>query len=99
VPSSGKQHTSGHAKAAMGRLLDDLGGKAPALVRGDCGYGNEDVIDVCEQRDLIDHVAARLGRNKSDFMLKAARDRMPSVFFDQVFFGLDACRTCSHRDR
>ena len=22
----------------------------PALVRGDCGYGNEDIIDVCEQR-------------------------------------------------
>ena len=52
VLSSGKQHTSGHAKAAMARLLDELGDKAPALVRGDCGYGNEDVIDVCEQRDL-----------------------------------------------
>jgi hypothetical protein len=33
-------------------LLDELGDKAPALVRGDCGYGNEDIIDVCEQRDL-----------------------------------------------
>lgn len=52
VLSSGKQHTSGHAKAAMGRLLDELGDKAPALVRGDCGYGNEDIIDVCEQRAL-----------------------------------------------
>ena len=52
VLSSGKQHTSGHAKAAMGRLLDELGDKAPALVRGDCGYGNEDIIDVCEQRGL-----------------------------------------------
>jgi hypothetical protein len=52
VLSSGKQHTSGHAKAAMARLLDELGDKAPALVRGDCGYGNEDIIDVCEQRDL-----------------------------------------------
>jgi len=29
-----------------------LGEQAPALVRGDCGYGNEDIIDVCEQRDL-----------------------------------------------
>ena len=36
----------------MARLLDELGDKAPALVRGDCGYGNEDIIDVCEQRDL-----------------------------------------------
>ncbi len=52
VLSSGKQHSSGHAKAAMARLLDELGDKAPALVRGDCGYGNEDIIDVCEQRDL-----------------------------------------------
>ena len=50
--STGKQHSSGHAKAAMGRLLDELGDKAPALVRGDCGYGNEDIIDVCEQRSL-----------------------------------------------
>lgn len=52
VLSSGKQHTSGHAKAALARLLDELGDKAPALVRGDCGYGNEDIIDVCEQRGL-----------------------------------------------
>lgn len=52
VLSPGKQHTSGHAKAAMARLLDELGEQAPALVRGDCGYGNEDIIDVCEQRDL-----------------------------------------------
>ena len=52
VLTSGKQHSSGHAKAAMGRLLDELGDKAPALVRGDCGYGNEDIIDVCEQRGL-----------------------------------------------
>jgi hypothetical protein len=52
VLSFGKQHTPGHAKAAMARLLDELGDKAPALVRGDCGYGNEVIIDVCEQRDL-----------------------------------------------
>jgi len=50
--SPGKQHSSGHAKSALGRLLDELGDKGPALVRGDCGYGNEDIIDVCEQRGL-----------------------------------------------
>jgi hypothetical protein len=49
--SPGKQHSSGHAKTALGRLLDELGERGPALVRGDCGYGNEDIIDVCEQRD------------------------------------------------
>ena len=52
VLTSGKQHSSGHAKAHLGRLLDELGDKRPALVRGDCGYGNEDIIDVCEQREL-----------------------------------------------
>jgi hypothetical protein len=50
VLTSGKQHSSGHAKAALGRLLDELGERGPALVRGDCGYGNEDILDVCEQR-------------------------------------------------
>ena len=35
----GKQHTSMHAKAGLGRLLDELADKRPALVRGDCGYG------------------------------------------------------------
>jgi hypothetical protein len=49
--SPGKQHSSGHAKAALRQLLDELGERGPALVRGDCGYGNEDIIDVCEQRD------------------------------------------------
>lgn len=48
--SAGKQHTAGHGKAALARLLDELGERGPALVRGDCGYGNEDIIDVCEQR-------------------------------------------------
>ena len=47
----GKKHSSGHAKDALGRLLDELGDKAAALVRGACAYGNEDIIDVCEQRN------------------------------------------------
>ena len=52
VLSSGKQHSSGHAKAVVAPLLDELADKAPTLVRGDCDYGNEDIIDVCEQRGL-----------------------------------------------
>ncbi len=52
VLASGKQHTSGHAKPALERLLDELGDRGPALLRGDCGYGNEDIIGVCEQRDV-----------------------------------------------
>ena len=36
----------------MKRLLDELGDRKPALLRGDCGYGNEDTIDTCEERGL-----------------------------------------------
>lgn len=52
VLRAGKQHTAGHAKAATVWLRDEFGDKALALVRGDCGYGNEDAIDVCEQPGL-----------------------------------------------
>lgn len=53
--SSGKQHTSVHAKAALGRLLDELaqgpgGDRRPALVRGDSGYGNEGILLELESR-------------------------------------------------
>jgi hypothetical protein len=48
--SAGKQHTSGHAKAALGQLLDELGDKHPALVRGDSGYGNEGILVELEER-------------------------------------------------
>jgi Transposase DDE domain group 1 len=52
--SSGKQHTSVHAKAALGRLLDELGegpqGRRPTLVRGDSGYGNEGILLELEGR-------------------------------------------------
>jgi len=43
-----------------------------------------------EQRDLIDHAAQLLGKNRSDFMLEAACDKAQSVVIDQVFFSLDA---------
>ena len=43
-----------------------------------------------EQRDLIDHAATLLGKNRSDFMLEAACDKAQSVLLDQVFFSLDA---------
>lgn len=48
--SSGKQHASVHAKAALGRLLDELGEGRPALVRGDSGYGIEGILLTLEQR-------------------------------------------------
>lgn len=52
VLTSGKQHASGHAKGPLKRLLNELGEHKPALVRGDCGYGNQDIIDLCEERGL-----------------------------------------------
>lgn len=49
--SPGNQHSSAHAKAGLGNLLDELGEQRPALVRGDCGYGNEGILLECEQRN------------------------------------------------
>lgn len=43
-----------------------------------------------EQRDLIDHAAGLLGKNRSDFMLEAACERAQAVLLDQVFFRLEA---------
>lgn len=43
-----------------------------------------------EQRDLIDHAATLLGKNRSDFMLEAACDKAQAVVLDQIFFSLNA---------
>ncbi|EXI87474.1 MAG: hypothetical protein AW11_02603 [Candidatus Accumulibacter regalis] len=43
-----------------------------------------------EQRDLIDHAAQLLGKNRSDFMLEAACDKAQAVVINQVFFSLNA---------
>jgi uncharacterized protein (DUF1778 family) len=42
------------------------------------------------QRDLIDHAATALGKNRSDFMLEAACDRARAVLLDQAYFRVDA---------
>ncbi|MEK8030881.1 hypothetical protein AACH06_08660 [Ideonella sp. DXS29W] len=46
--SSSKQHTPGHPKAALGKLLDDLGHTAPALVLCDSDYGSGDILGRCK---------------------------------------------------
>ncbi len=66
--SSGKQHTSVHAKAALGRLLDELGDESlgnrrPALVRGDSGYGNEGILLTLEERNQPYLLRLRQTRN------------------------------------
>lgn len=42
-----------------------------------------------EQRDLIDHAASVLGKNRSDFMLDVACERAQAVLLDRVYFSLD----------
>jgi len=42
-----------------------------------------------EQRDLIDHAASLLGKNRSDFMLEVACEHAQAVVLNQVFFNLD----------
>lgn len=42
-----------------------------------------------EQRDLIDHAAQLLGKNRSDFMLEAACERAQNILLDQVVFKLN----------
>ena len=50
--SPGREHTSAHGRAGLAQILDELSPEhRPALVRGDCGYGNEPFILECEQRD------------------------------------------------
>jgi uncharacterized protein (DUF1778 family) len=40
-------------------------------------------------RDLIDHAAALLGQNRTEFMLDSARLRAEDVLLDQRLFSLD----------
>jgi hypothetical protein len=47
----GNQHSSSHSHAGLKQVLDDVRACPPALVRGDCGFGNEDTIEICEKRN------------------------------------------------
>jgi hypothetical protein len=51
VVCPGKEHTAAHARPGLSNLLDSLiAEKLPALVRGDCGFGNEPFIADLEKR-------------------------------------------------
>jgi hypothetical protein len=51
VVSPGKQHSAAHARPGLSEVLDSLNKEQlPALVRGDCGFGNEPFIDELEKR-------------------------------------------------
>jgi hypothetical protein len=51
VVSAGKQHSSKHAQPGLSAVLDSLSEQQlPALVRGDCGFGNEPFIVELEDR-------------------------------------------------
>jgi Transposase DDE domain group 1 len=52
VIASGKQHSSKYAGDGLGEILDNLScQQQPALVRGDCGFGNEPFIGALEDRN------------------------------------------------
>ena len=51
VVCPGKQHSAAHARPGLSAVLDSLNkGQLPALVRGDCGFGNEPFILELEGR-------------------------------------------------
>jgi hypothetical protein len=51
VVSPGKEHTAAHARPGLSDLLESLRPEQlPALVRGDCGFGNEPFIAELEKR-------------------------------------------------
>jgi Transposase DDE domain group 1 len=48
----GNAHTSAHGRDGLCRILDGFTpSQKPYLVRGDCGYGNEGMMAVCETRE------------------------------------------------
>ncbi len=51
IVSPGKQHSEAHARPGLSDILDSLNqGQRPALVRGDCGFGNDPFIAELEKR-------------------------------------------------
>lgn len=50
VVSSGKEHSAAKARPGLIDVLQRLGPQRPALVRGDCGFGNEPFIAELEAR-------------------------------------------------
>jgi hypothetical protein len=51
VVCPGKEHTAAHARPGLSDILDSLSPEQlPALVRGDCGFGNEPFIAELEKR-------------------------------------------------
>jgi uncharacterized protein (DUF1778 family) len=43
-----------------------------------------------EQRDLIDRAAALLGKNRSDFILEVACERVRAILQNQIYFDLSS---------
>ncbi len=51
----------------------------------------------CSERDMIDRAASALGKNRTEFMLEAARRAAEEVLLDQALFRLDAKRLKAFR--
>src|SRR6516225_4638351 len=70
--SPGKQHTSMYARDGLARLLKELADHRPALVRGDCGYGNEGILTVLEARSQPYLLRLRQTRNVRRLIVRQA---------------------------
>lgn len=77
--SPGKQHTSAHARDGLARLLDELGEHRPAMVRGDCGYGNEGILCVLEARQQPYLLRLRQTRNVKRLIERQANREWTTV--------------------
>jgi hypothetical protein len=75
--SPGNQHSSIHAKAGLGALLDELEPQyRPKIVRGDSGYGNEGILLTLEERNQPYLLRLRQTKNVQKFVAQQfAHDR------------------------
>ena len=74
--SPGDEHTSKHSAPGLWALLDRLPRDLwPALLRGDCGFGNEGIMREAEARGLPYLFKLRLTRNVRRMIEKLASSR------------------------
>ena len=67
----------------MGQRIATIGGSSRTLIN---------LRVSLDDRDMIDRAAATLGKNRSQFMLEAARQAAEDALLDRVLFRVDADR-------
>jgi hypothetical protein len=74
-----KEHAARHALPGLWALLDELPRTHwPAMVRGDCGYGNELLLRAAEERDVPLFVLAAHRESQDADRASAARWKTPA---------------------